>query len=74
MIRATDFTSEEDYLTALDEEAAGPASPQQAAREYAYNVGQERPDQAWILTGFDSWEPNPFYKGPPVPHPEADED
>jgi len=44
-----------------------------ACREYARNVGHERPDQAWILTDYDTWQKNPFYVGPPVPHPECDD-
>jgi len=41
-------------------------------REYARNVGAERPDSAWILTDYDSWERNPWYQGPPQRHPEDD--
>lgn len=48
------------------------ATPGEACREYVHNVGSERPDQAWILTDYDTWEPNPYYSGPPVPHPEDD--
>ena len=48
------------------------ATPAEACREYAWNVGSERPEQAWILTNYDSWEPNPYYHGPSVPHPEMD--
>lgn len=43
-----------------------------ACKEYARNVGAERPDLAWISTPLDSWERNPFYSGPPVQHPEDD--
>lgn len=32
--------------------------------------GYHRPDQAWILSDRDVWYANPYYKGPPVPHPE----
>jgi len=46
------------------------ATPQEACREYAYNYGSTRPDRAWVLTDFDTWECNPHYQGPPVPHPE----
>lgn len=46
----------------------------QADREYAFNVGQMRRDSAWILSDRDVWYPNPFYQGPPVPHPEDDWD
>lgn len=50
------------------------ATETDACREYARNVGAECPDQAWILTSFDSWERNPFYAGPPCRHPEDDSD
>ena len=43
---------------------------QEAVREWVRNVGYDRPDQPWILSDYDSWEKNPFYRGPPVPHPE----
>jgi hypothetical protein len=48
------------------------ATPGEAVKEYARNVGAERPEQAWILTHYDTWERNPFYAGPPVRHPEDD--
>jgi hypothetical protein len=47
------------------------ASPSDACREYARNVGRDRPDTAWISTPYDTWEPNPFYRGPAQPHPET---
>lgn len=50
------------------------ATPQDAMREYAANVGRESPDRAWILTNYDVWERNPFYHGPAVRHPEDDQD
>tara|TARA_R100001015_G_C4510307_1_gene82197 strand:+ start:459 stop:644 length:186 start_codon:yes stop_codon:yes gene_type:complete len=40
-------------------------------RADAYQRGSERPDLAWISTDRDVWYPNPFYKGPPIPHPET---
>jgi hypothetical protein len=43
-----------------------------AFKEYAREHGRENPDQAWINTPMDTWEPNPFYRGPPVRHPEDD--
>jgi hypothetical protein len=43
-----------------------------ACREEAHNIGMERPEQPWILTDRDVFLPNPFYNGPPVPHPELD--
>ena len=44
-----------------------------AVKEYAFNVGAENPDRAWILSQYDTWEANPFYRGLPVPHPEWDD-
>lgn len=41
------------------------ATPADACREYARNVGSERPDCRWILTDYDTWESNPYYSGPP---------
>jgi len=43
-------------------------------REYARNVGMDNPDQAWILAPSDAWIKNPFYSGPPVGHPEDDDE
>lgn len=28
-------------------------------------------ESAWILSNRDCWYPNPYYVGPPVPHPES---
>jgi len=39
-------------------------------REEARLLGMADPERAWVCTGRDSWYPNPYYKGPPVPHPE----
>ena len=39
-------------------------------RAEAFEVGASRPDLAWIVTDRDVWHANPFYTGPPVPHPE----
>ena len=44
-----------------------------AVLEYAREHGREQTQRAWILSPFDTWEPNPAYRGPPVPHPESDE-
>jgi len=43
----------------------------QNMRDAAYLQGSQRPECAWISTSYDTWEPNPFYKGPPVEHPET---
>jgi hypothetical protein len=48
------------------------ATPSEACKEYARNYGSDHPERAWILTDFDTWERNPFYSGPKVPHPEDD--
>ena len=45
-----------------------------AVNQYAAAHGAEEPERAWILSPFDSWEPNPHYRGPPVRHPEDDSD
>lgn len=39
-------------------------------RADALQRGYERPEQAWVCTDRDVWHRNPYYKGPPVPHPE----
>lgn len=48
------------------------ATEGEADREYAHNVGHDNVEQAWILSDRDVWYPNPFYRGPPQPHPEDD--
>jgi len=42
-----------------------------AVREYAAAHGAEDPTREWILSPFDTWEPNPFYKGERHPDPET---
>ncbi len=41
-----------------------------AVKQYSYAYGEETPEKPWILSPLDTWERNPFYCGPPVPHPE----
>ena len=48
------------------------ATPDDAIREFAANVGRDRAEQAWLLTDYDTWVRNPFYCGPAVRHPEDD--
>ena len=48
------------------------ATPTEAYRVYTRNYGMDHPDEEWILTDFDTWEHNPFYRGEPGPHPEDD--
>ena len=43
---------------------------QEAVREWAWVVGQDRPDQQWVLSDYDTWERNPHYRGPDLGHPE----
>ena len=38
----------------------------------ASELGAASPESAWILTDRDVWHANPYYQGPPVPHPEDD--
>ena len=44
----------------------------EADRQYAYAIGEQNPDWAWVLSDRDVWYPNPHYSGPPVPHPESE--
>jgi hypothetical protein len=48
------------------------ATPSDAVREYARNVGAENQDREWLITSYDSWVKNPYYPGAPGRHPEAD--
>ena len=32
-------------------------------------LGAEDPEAPWVLTGRDTWYPNPYYTGKPVRHP-----
>jgi hypothetical protein len=48
------------------------ATVNEAIREMAWNIGNEYSDQAWLLSDYDVWTPNPHYSGPPQPHPEDD--
>jgi hypothetical protein len=50
------------------------ATKQEACREFTRNYGSTRPNRAWILTDYDTWERNPHYSGKPVPHPEQESD
>lgn len=50
------------------------ATPREACLEYARNYGMDHPEVAWVNTHFDTWERNPFYHGPPVRHPEDDDE
>ncbi len=43
-------------------------------KDEALELGAVNPQHAWVCTSRDSWEPNPFYSGPPVRHPGDDAD
>lgn len=43
---------------------------QDAVREWAWNAGHDNPDVPWLLSDYDTWERNPFYRGPAAPHPD----
>lgn len=43
---------------------------QQGIAEQVQIFGQEKSDQQWISTSWDTWERNPYYKGVDQPHPE----
>jgi hypothetical protein len=50
------------------------ATMQEAVREYAEVVGRDNADRQWVLSPYDTWELNPFYRGEPQPHPECDDE
>lgn len=35
--------------------------------------GSDHRDQQWVLSPYDSWHLNPFYRGPDQGHPEDDQ-
>lgn len=41
-----------------------------AMREWAGVVGESHPDRAWLLSDYDVWVANPWYRGPPQIHPD----
>lgn len=51
----------ETKMTATEDRCA---TPYEACKEYAANVGRECPERPWILTNYDTWEKNPCYRGP----------
>lgn len=48
------------------------ATGSESLAEFARNAGMDNPDQCWLLDSRDVWVRNPFYQGPPEPHPEDD--
>jgi hypothetical protein len=57
-----------------DDEFEQPYSIEATIKQWAFDVGRDRPDVAWLLSPYDTWETNPFYKGEPQPNPEAYQD
>lgn len=43
---------------------------QEAMSQWVWAYGAERPDEAWILSDYDTWHRNPHYTGPEQRHPE----
>jgi hypothetical protein len=62
--------SEEAYFERLAEEQSFPTSASEWDRADASARGARHPEQAWVLSDRDVWHRNPYYQGPPVPHPE----
>lgn len=62
----------EDYEGAYTDSLSDSQWRVAAVAQFAADRGRDRPDLAWILSPFDTWEPNPFYTGPAQPHPEFD--
>ncbi len=58
---------DEAYLEHLNHQ---PDTISEADRASANWVGSQHPDRAWICSDRDAWYPNPYYQGPPQPHPE----
>lgn len=48
------------------------ATPGEALQEFGFNAGMDNTDKPWLLSDWDVWVKNPFYSGPPAPHPEDD--
>ena len=46
------------------------ATPDEAVREWAWNAGQDRLNDQWMLHDWDVWVRNPHYTGPDQGHPE----
>ena len=46
----------------------------EALNQYAGAYGEEREEQEWILSPFDTWHKNPYYTGTPGRHPEEEYD
>lgn len=60
------------YLTDPQQEEEHIATGSESLREFGFNAGMDNPTHAWLLDPRDVWVRNPFYHGPPQPHPEDD--
>ena len=64
-----------EYDSAMEQEALSQGEYMSAAvRQWAGVHGEDRPDDRWVLSPFDTWENNPHWNGtdPYQPHPEDD--
>jgi len=62
-----------EYDAAMEQEAMSQGEYMSAAvRQWAGVYGEDRPDDRWVLSPFDTWENNPHWNGtdPYQPHPE----
>ena len=70
-----DYGYDEEREAALAQDAMTQGEYMSAAlAQYAAAYGEADPTRAWVLTPYDTWERNPYYQGPPVRHPEDDQD
>ena len=60
------------YAQMVEEQEHHHTSEAEWDRAGAREMGAYNRDQAWILSDRDVWYENPYYQGPPVPHPEDD--
>jgi len=68
------FMSQEaydEYQRVMAEEAMSEGEYMaEAMYQHTVAYGEERPDDEYLLSPFDTWEKNPWYAGEPGPHPE----
>lgn len=59
-----------------DRDCGPVATPLEAVREWANNVGatDRYKDRMWLLHDYDVWVRNPWYSGPVQTHPDDHED
>lgn len=64
LYRAEFIAKKEANMFCDDDYEDRPATPHDAMREHAHNVGTYYPDKAWILTDYDVYVRNPHFTGP----------